>query len=473
MASLRKRGKVWYYRYVDADGVKRESKGCTDKRATEELARHKEAEIAKIKAGLLDSRELAFCRHAARPVADHLADYHAYLLAKGSTRKYAGMVAYRARRVLDRAKVNRLADLTPSRVQDALKAILGEAPPEREGRGARPMGKPSKGTANHYRDAVRGFSRWLLMDGRTPTDTLAAVTGFNAKEDRRHDRRTLGVGELRMLIETAHTGPTWNRMTGPVRALLYRLAVGTGLRYSEIMSVRSESFDWTATTPTVTAAAACTKNGEPATLPLPADLAEDLARYVATIAPGRPVFPLTKNKGAEMLRRDLERASIPYRDAAGLVYDFHSLRCQCATLADAAGVSPRVVQKLMRHSTLEMTGKYTRPRAVDIERAAQSLPSLRPASDRPESSTLVAAGSGGRISDLLAHHLPTEGDGSRRIPSHADAITGSDEQPPMLRFPGENEAPDGSRRTETHRVVGAKERGGIAVGRDTNPLLVL
>ena len=82
-----------------------------------------------------------------------------------------------------------------------------------------------------------------------------------------------------------------------------------------------------------------------------------------------------------MLRRDLEAAGIPYRDASGLVFDFHSLRCEMATLADAAGVSPRVVQKMMRHSTLELTGRYTRPRAVDIEAAAGMLPSLKPEAD--------------------------------------------------------------------------------------------
>jgi hypothetical protein len=69
---------------------------------------------------------------------------------------------------------------------------------------------------------------------------------------------------------------------------------------------------------------------------------------------------------------------IRYRDDAGHVFDFHSLRCQLATLADAAGVSPRVVQRLMRHSKLEMTGRYTRPRAVDIEAAASMIPRLKP-----------------------------------------------------------------------------------------------
>jgi hypothetical protein len=81
-----------------------------------------------------------------------------------------------------------------------------------------------------------------------------------------------------------------------------------------------------------------------------------------------------------MLRRDLEAAGIPYRDNGGLVFDFHSLRCEMATLADQAGISPRVVQRMMRHSSLELTGRYTRPRAMDMEAAAGMLPSLKPES---------------------------------------------------------------------------------------------
>ena len=95
------------------------------------------------------------------------------------------------------------------------------------------------------------------------------------------------------------------------------------------------------------------------------------------------IFALPPGKGAKMLRCDLKAAGIPYRDVSGLVFDFHALRCELATLADAAGVSPRVVQKLMRHSSLQLTGRYTRPRAVDINAAASKLPSLKPSGDEP------------------------------------------------------------------------------------------
>ena len=154
--------------------------------------------------------------------------------------------------------------------------------------------------------------------------------------------------------------------------------MATGLRYSEIASIRPASFRWDGPSASVSVSAAYTKNGEPALLPLPEDLAADLRPFVSAIAGDGPVFPLPEDKGAEMLRSDLEAAGIPYEDPAGLFFDFHALRCATATLADAAGVSPRVVQRLMRHSSLELTGRYTRPLPADVEAAAARLPSLRP-----------------------------------------------------------------------------------------------
>lgn len=460
MASIRWRKPRYYVRYTDADGVRHETEGYTDRRVAEQRAREIEREVERVRAGLIDPAELVFRRHASRHLGSHLDDYHAHLIAKGSTVKHADLATYRARRVIEMAQVARLSDLTPSRVQWALKAVLEEPSPQRSGQGARPMGKPSLATVNHYRTAIRAFSRWLWKDGRIGSDPLVGVTGFNAKEDRRHDRRTLGVDELRRLIEAAHSGPPWRKMTGPMRAMCYRLAVGTGLRYSEIASITPESFDWSGNPATVTVAAGYTKNGEPATLPLPSDLADDLYAYVATLPSGSPVFPLAPVCGAKMLRPDLERAGIPYVDAGGLVFDFHALRCQCATLADAAGVTPRVVQKLMRHSTLELTGRYTRPRAVDIEAAASMLPTLKPETDRPE--PLAATGTDDNVMSQLSPILPTLGVVLGPNLSHPDVMAGSDEPTMMKRLTPENTAQDASCRGDSHRVL--KYRGG-----DSNP----
>ncbi len=442
MASLRKRGKTWYFAYVDADGRRIERKGCTDKRATEDLARAAESEAAKIKAGLVDPRDLARKDHAARPIAEHLEAYRAHLTAKGATPKHIALMASQARRVFSLAAASRLSDLTADRVQDALKALREDG--------------LSLGTVNSHRTAARAFSAWAWKSGRLASNPLANVTGYNAKEDRRHDRRTIGVDELRHLIETARTGPTWRNTTGPERALCYRLAVATGLRYGEIQSIRPESFDWRADPPTVIVAAGYTKNGEPAAMILPDDLASDLRPYVASVAAGEAVFRLTDDRGASMLRADLERAGIPYRDAGGLVFDFHSLRCQTATLLDAAGVSPRVAQRLMRHSTPGLTDRYTKPRAVDMERAALSLPALRTDPDLPEASSLAATGTDVQpISKVFAAHLPRAEDGMSRIPSETDGTTTDDGKSGEVGFAREKTESDGPGRPVTDSVGSA------------------
>jgi integrase len=486
MASFRKRGKVWYYRYVDADGVKRTVKGCSDRRATEGMAREDELEAANIRRGLVDAKDLARRDHQARPLSEHFTAYADHLASKGATPKHIELSTGRARRVVaiflgakladidppkntKRSKLAayettltewvasaRLSDVTAERVQKALATLRWE------GR--------SLGTCNHYRTAIKAFAKWCYDTYRTREDALRGVQGFNAKEDRRHDRRTISLEELQRLIAVAERGPAVLGVSGPARALCYRLAVATGLRYSEIASIRPESFNWE--TPSVRVAACYTKNGRTAVMPLPDDLASDLAAYVAPLNPRLPVFLLPKDKGAELLQADLAVAKIEYQDESGLFFDFHSLRCQTATLADAAGVSPRVVQRLMRHSTLELTGRYTRPRAVDIENAASMLPSLKPSGDRPES--MAATGTDGRIghrqpsdpnrpatedagisspegqpiSKRFGHHLATAGDSSGCFPMLSDAMAEPGGPPPT------NEKPLVSKGFEASRCSG-------------------
>ena len=247
---------------------------------------------------------------------------------------------------------------------------------------------------------------------------MVGLTGYNAKEDRRHDRRTVSLDELTRLIEVADRGAAFQAMTGSARALCYRLAASTGLRYSEIASIRQRPS--TGKAPASAWPPLTRRTGE-AELPLPNDLADELRLYVATLATDSPVFPLPA-KGAEMLRADLEAAGIPYCDASGLFFDFHGLRCQMATLADAAGISPRVVQRLMRHSSLELTGRYTKPRAVDIDAAARSLPSLRPDTGIvAHESTLAATGTEGRF----AHRQPPDGDDPAQVKPSPDCRKGN------------------------------------------------
>jgi integrase len=281
MASFRKKGRFWYYRYTDQNGDKRERKGHWDLATTKGMAANTEADVSKIRSGYVDPKTLSYAANEGRPLSDHINAWEESLRSKGATSKHVALFTTRARRVVAllmgarlseveparnarrtdvaRAEANlmkwitsaRLSDVTAERVQNALGILRAE------GR--------SLQTCNHHRAAARAFSRWCDDTNRTRDDALRGVKGYNVQEDRRHDRRTVSLEELRKLIDAAENGPEVMGMTGPVRALCYRLAVASGLRYSEIAGICPESFDWNA--PSVTVAACYTKDGDPAMLP--------------------------------------------------------------------------------------------------------------------------------------------------------------------------------------------------------------
>ena len=177
----------------------------------------------------------------------------------------------------------RLSTLSQEDVEDAL-ATLKES-------------GLSLGTCNHYRAAARAFSRWAWKSKRTKEWNLRGLEGFNARADRRHDRRTMSVEELHKLIKVALTGRTIMGMTGEARALCYGLAALTGLRYAEIGSITPESFNWKA--PNVVVQAAYTKNGETAVLPVPFDLVDALIAHVATVSARKARLSPASREGRE------------------------------------------------------------------------------------------------------------------------------------------------------------------------------
>ncbi|MCY2989417.1 MAG: tyrosine-type recombinase/integrase [Planctomycetota bacterium] len=71
-------------------------------------------------------------------------------------------------------------------------------------------------------------------------------------------------------------------------------------------------------------------------------------------------------------------AGIPKKDERGRTVDVHALRHSFGTLLSKAGVTPRVAQEAMRHSTMALTmNVYTDPKLLDVAGAVEALPTLR------------------------------------------------------------------------------------------------
>jgi site-specific recombinase XerC len=313
------------------------------------------------KHGLVDARRSS----AARPIAELVGEFQRSLEARERSKKQVQQVVSRVWRVLDAANVRSWNDLDALKVERVLKA-------------ERDKGKSIQ-SRNHYLGAIRQFVRWALSAGIAAEDPLSPLKPLNVRLDRRHVRRALDADTLRHLLRCTAEGPVREGLSGPMRSLLYRTALETGLRANELRSLRTASLrDLDTATPTVIVQAADSKHRREDVLPLRPELARELADAVRGRGAWHPVFPLNKSwRPCAMLKADLERAKIPYRDVEDRVVDFHALRCCFLSGLAGAGVQPRTLQALARHSSPLLTySTYVKLGKDDERRALDALPSF-------------------------------------------------------------------------------------------------
>ncbi len=163
--------------------------------------------------------------------------------------------------------------------------------------------------------------------------------------------------------------------------MLYLLAAYTGLRAAELASLSRSSLRVDGPSPSVRVAAADSKRRRRESQPLRRDVADRLSAWLMQrpkLAKQDRLWPGSWSEdAAEMLRRDLDAAGLPYVDEAGRYFDFHALRHQFISRLAAAGVHPKVAQELARHSTIGLTmDRYTHLPSHALTDALQRLPPL-------------------------------------------------------------------------------------------------
>jgi integrase len=395
--AVRKKSKTWHIRYYTPDGKRHKVMGYPDKKATENKAAELERRGIRLDAGVIEPSDV----HAKTPLAEHLADYVRYLAAKGNTAKHVALTQTRAQACLDNCGFVRIADVQPSAVLSFLDDL--RRPTVAEGEDVSTKGK-SIATANYYLTAVKGFTRWLWKDRRIGSDPLAGLSKLaNGQTDIRHARRELSPEEFAFLLDTvAMSKRAFRYLSGADRHALYMAAAGTGLRASELASLTPASFDLDVTRPVVRLQALTTKNRKEAEQPMTAEVADVLRGYLNGRPAEAPVWPGTWSNAAsaKMIRLDLKEARkkwlqsfqdarqrtqaeqsdfLTYRDAAGFVADFHSLRHLYVSRVVRSGASPKVAQELVRHCDVRLTlGRYAHVALHDLSAAMDALPDLLP-----------------------------------------------------------------------------------------------
>ncbi len=338
-----------------------------------------------------------------RPLVDHLEDYRRHLAAGGRSPKHVRGVVTCAASILDGCRFVLPADLDPDEVLEYLAELrtvpavpkltaasysavaagklvgIGDAPIRaairagelaaelvegrrgptyRIARGALAAYLENRGggfshtTSNHYLQAIKQFSHWLRR--KTKNDPLEDLEKLNADTDRRRLRRALSLFEAGQLVVTTRGGEVSWELSGASRATLYHTALRTGLRVGELASLSGNSLDTAKRTLVVEAGSSKRRRRD--IIELRADLAAELIALTAGRDPSSPIWPgRWAGDAAKMLREDLQAAGVPYANAAGEVCDFHAMRTTFIVHLIEAGVAPKLVQILARHSNISLT----------------------------------------------------------------------------------------------------------------------
>jgi integrase len=188
---------------------------------------------------------------------------------------------------------------------------------------------------------------------------------------------------MRRLVDAAEHGQVRGRLSGPDRAMVYRIALGTGYRSGELQSLTPESFSLDGEYPVVVVEASASKLRRRDVEPIQTALAATLRRWLQDIPRGERLFPVNRWQTLSGLKFDLRSSGIEYETDEGFA-DIHSQRHTYTSLAKS-DAPVKVVQTLARHSTPALTlNCYSHVGLYDEAPALDALPDLTKQPPRSE-----------------------------------------------------------------------------------------
>ncbi len=385
--AVKGKSRKWYGRFKDPNGKDKQVPLFTDKTASQAKLNEIVRNVERRSAGLYDPYE----EHHKKSVNDHLADYEAFMIAKGITEKHVNQTLSRIRKLIEGCQINLLMDI------DATKVAVWLSDRRMTSK------RFSAQTSNFYLDGLKYFCNWLVTHDRMQKNPVSKLNRVNIEIDQRHTRRSLSEDEFQRLISAAEDGSSVENVNGPDRAIIYLFAAWTGFRRRELASMTLRSIDLTGTPPVLKVDAAYSKRRREDSIPLHPYVVGKFRYWLKTqpdLKADSKLFPLTTPKGylrdtAKMMKKDLESARklwldessieaertqressdfLKYENSKGEFADFHANRHTFITNLSKAGISLAVAQKLARHSDPRLTAnRYTH---LDIDEKASAIETL-------------------------------------------------------------------------------------------------
>jgi integrase len=350
--------------WIDETGKRRKkSTGTTDKTSASLVLAAEEKRVALMRAGVIDRKTESMVEYQSQDVQSWIDGYVDSLEMSNGANDHTGDTRAKIEKIIAHAGLTRGMDLTAAHVVAYTTERMKSD-------------KISARTVQSYLVAIKGFADWCRSTGRLASNPIADLRAPSPAKDRRYERRALSREEWGYLRRAAEEGEPIKGLTGSERALLYELALVTGLRSKEIQTLKRGSFilsdpAW------VLLPGASTKNSKPAEQPITARLVGLLNAHMGRKMPGSRAFAVSPHiRLSELVAHDLAKARADWlgetkevnerakreatdflaiKDHDGKVMDFHAMRYTCGAWLALAGIHAKQIQKLMRHSTIRLT----------------------------------------------------------------------------------------------------------------------
>jgi integrase len=212
-------------------------------------------------------------------------------------------------------------------------------------------------------------------------DTVPVITLPKKPKGR---ERFLSRDEITRLLEACDAS------ANPYLGAMVRIAINTGMRRGELLTLRWEQVNLSTSTITLYR----TKSGEPRAVPINAAVYDALVALVPAQARRQgPVFP--REDGGTW--RDVRRPFLAALESAGIDgFRWHDLRHTCASWLVMQGRTLRDVQEMLGHGDLRMSMKYAHLSAAHKRAAVDALDGLTPSMKSREMASEMASKSESR-----------------------------------------------------------------------------
>ena len=261
------------------------------------------------KIGLLDKKRAA----ASKTLSEHLEDFHKSLQV-GNTPAHAKTTCSRVRRIFDDCSFVYWSDISASKVKQTISGFrktvqIVKTVNGKKVRELKDLGEISTKSKNYYLQAVQYFCRWMVDDRRAGQSPVGHLDRLKLPED--EHRRALSFDDVCRLLEATEKASTRFGMTAHGRAVLYLLAIETGLRVRELQSLTLSSFDFEKCT--VTVKSEFCKDRKRAVQLLKNVRVSQFKEFFANKLPNAKAFNMpTHHYTADMLKADLAEAGRAY-----------------------------------------------------------------------------------------------------------------------------------------------------------------